>query len=437
MTTSKNFSKIKPFTIALFAVLCSSTGEGKEVLLLSTDEAIRLAFLNNRDLQITEPGVEEAESRLLLSGRLPNPEVEVSAKGDSFGNDENEGNFEVAVRQSFPLSSRLRRERELRKRQVTTAEAELARHRWKLAAKVERTVIGLAAANQRTKGQRAVMGVNAEIVSFLREQVKRGEASSLDLAQAELTGLAMEQKAAELATKEKNKTLALKQLLGMEADEVLSIDRKLQIPEEEPNKQIPLEAIVRRRSDLALARARVDEADAALNLEKSNRFPDVEVNFFVERERSSYPAAGLDRNTLAGLGFSIPIPFRQRNADDMEQARFDRIEAEATSEALRFRVRNEYAQAFRARLDAWRLAREASGEILQLAAKNVADFQAAYRQGQASLLQTQRVQEQLLELKNAALEAIVNYHLAKARMREVVGDYPKTKPILKQVSPRK
>ena len=90
MTTSKNFSQIKPFTIALFAVLCSSTGEGKEVLLLSTDEAIRLAFLNNRDLQITEPSVEEAESRLLLSSRLANPEVEVSTKGDSFGNDENE-----------------------------------------------------------------------------------------------------------------------------------------------------------------------------------------------------------------------------------------------------------------------------------------------------------------------------------------------------------
>ena len=320
---------------------------------------------------------------------------------------------------------------------MTTAEAELASHRWELAAKVERTVIGLAAANQRTKGQRAIMGVNAEIVSFLREQVKRGEASSLDLAQAELTGRAMEQKAAGLATKEKSKTLALKQLLGMETDEDLSIDRKLDIPEEEPKKQIPLEKIVRRRSDHALARARIDEADAALNLEKSNRFPDVEVNFFVERERSSYPSAGLDRNTLAGLGFSIPIPFRQRNADDMEQARFDRIEAEATSEALRFRVRNEYAQAFRARLDAWRLAKEASGEILQLAEKNVADFQAAYRQGQTSLLQTQRVQEQLLELKNAALEAIVNYHLAKARLREVVGDYPKMEPILKQVSPRK
>ena len=55
MTTSKNFSQIKPFTIALFTFLCSGTGEGKEVLLLSTDEAIRLAFLNNRDLQVTEP----------------------------------------------------------------------------------------------------------------------------------------------------------------------------------------------------------------------------------------------------------------------------------------------------------------------------------------------------------------------------------------------
>ncbi len=65
----------------------------------------------------------------------------------------------------------------------------------------------------------------------------------------------------------------------MEADEDLSIARKLEIPEEEPKKQIPLEEIVRRRSDHALARARIDEADAALNLEKSNRFPDVKVNF--------------------------------------------------------------------------------------------------------------------------------------------------------------
>ena len=66
----------------------------------------------------------------------------------------------------------------------------------------------------------------------------------------------------------------------METDEDLSIDRKLDIPEEEPKKQIPLEKIVRRRSDHALARARIDEADAALNLEKSNRFSRCESKLF-------------------------------------------------------------------------------------------------------------------------------------------------------------
>ena len=140
---------------------------------------------------------------------------------------------------------------------------------------------------------------------------------------------------------------------------------------------------------------------------------------------------------MAGLGVSVPIPFRQKNADIIEQARFDRIKAERKSQALRFRVRNEYAQALRGTRDSWRLAKEASGEILQLAQKNLADSQSAYRQGQSSLLQVQKAQEQLLAQKNAALEAIVNYHLAKARLRAVVGDYPKMEPILKQVSPRK
>ena len=439
MKTSKDLILINsnPIALILLSALCSATAEGKEVLLQSTDEAIRMAFLNNRDLRVTEPGVKQAERRLLLSGRLSNPELKVSSKGDSFGNDENEGNFEVAIRQSFPISSRLRRERELRKRQVSSTEAELATQGWRLAAEVEKAVIGLAAAKERTEGQRAIIEINAEIVSFLRKQVNIGEASPLDLSQAELTGRALEQKVAELAAKEKNESLKLKQLLGIEYAEDLSLDKKLELPAEEPNRQIPIDEIVSRRADHALALARVNETHAALNLEKSKRVPDVEVSVFVERERSFFPSDGMSRNTIAGLGVSIPIPFRQQNADAMEQARFDRIKAERTSQALRFRVRNEYAQAFRGNRDAWRLAKEASGEILQLAEKNLADFQSAYRQGQTSLLQVQRAQEQLLTQKNAALEAIVNFHLTKARLREVTGDYPTPEPIPHQVSPKR
>ena len=164
MKTSNDCIYSKPLALALMSVLCSATSMGEEVMLLSTDEAIRMAFLHNRDLRVTEPRGEKAERRLLLSGKLPNPALEVSAKGDSLGNDENEGNFEVAVSQSIPLSSRLRRERELRKRQVSTAEAEFAIQGWRLAAEVEKTVISLVAAKKRAEGQRAIIEVNVRIV---------------------------------------------------------------------------------------------------------------------------------------------------------------------------------------------------------------------------------------------------------------------------------
>ena len=195
-------------------------------------------------------------------------------------------------------------------------------------------------------------------------------------------------------------------------------------PAEEPKKHLSFEEILGRRADYALALATINTAYAAVNLEKSKRIPDVEVTVFVERERSFFQTDGLSHNTMAGLGVSVPIPFRQKNADVIEQARFDRIKAERKSQALRFRVGNEYAQALRGTQDAWRLAKEASGEILQLAQKNLTDSQSAYRQGQTSLLRVQRAQEQLLAQKNAALEAIVNFHLTKARLREVMGDYP-------------
>ncbi len=437
MKTSKDLIYSKPIALILLSTLCMATTTGKEVLLQSTNDAIRMALLHNRDLRVTEPDVEQAERRLLLSGRLSNPKLELSSKDDSIGNDQNQGNFEVAIRQSFPISPRLSRERELRKRQVSLAGAKFVKHAWRLAAVVDKTVIGLIATKERTEGQRAIIEINAEIVSFLQKQVVIGEASALDLSQAELVGRTLEQTVIKLTSNKKQESIKLKQLLGMEPDDELTLEKKLGLPAEEPKKHLSFEEILERRADYSLALATINTAYAAVNLEKSKRIPDVEVSVFIERERSFFPTEGLSHNTMAGLGVSIPIPFHQKNADIMEQARFDRIKAERKSQALRFRVRNEYAQALRGTKDSWQLAKEASGEILQLAEQNLADFQSAYRQGQTSLLQVQRAQEQFLKQKNTALETIVNFHLTKARLREVMGDYPVLESIPEQVLPKR
>ena len=76
------------------------------------------------------------------------------------------------------------------------------------------------------------------------------------------------------------------------------------------------------------------------------------------------------------------------------------------------------------RLDAWELAREASGEILALAEKNLDEFRDAYQKGQSSLLQVQRAQEQILEVRSAATQFVGDYHRAAAQVRFVTGNYP-------------
>ena len=84
----------------------------------------------------------------------------------------------------------------------------------------------------------------------------------------------------------------------------------------------------------------------------------------------------------------------------------------------------KYEAAFQERLAAYEIATESTGEVIDLAEKNLEDFRTAYEQGQASLIQVQRAQEQLLELRNASVDMLEAFHLAEARLRFVAGNYP-------------
>ena len=67
------------------------------------------------------------------------------------------------------------------------------------------------------------------------------------------------------------------------------------------------------------------------------------------------------------------------------------------------------------------MATEATGEILEIAAENLKGFQDAYTAGQASFVQVQRAQEQMLDLEKASLELAREYHLAAAAVQYVTA----------------
>ena len=160
---------------------------------LSRNKAVSLAFANNRDLKIATLEIERAKTRVRWSGRLENPELELSVNDDGVGLDEGEGNYEVAFSQRFPLTAKLKRETGLRKYQVILAEAEIAERRRELAGEVDRSVVELLATREKIRIGRESGALNKEILTFLEEKAKLGEVSKLDVIQANLNGRTLAQ----------------------------------------------------------------------------------------------------------------------------------------------------------------------------------------------------------------------------------------------------
>jgi cobalt-zinc-cadmium efflux system outer membrane protein len=388
---------------------------------LTLEQAIRQAMGNNKELAIAKLEVERAKTRLLWSGRLPNPEMEVSGLVDTFGNGEGEHNFGVAFSQRYPHTSKLQAEKDLRLSQVFLAEAEVEEQARNLAENVARTIVALAASEKYIAHGKEHADLLSVIAKTLESQVGRGEASHLDLAQAVLELRHSQQKARSFQTDRNQNRFKLQQLLGIPTTVDIEVDYSLGLQEDPPPQPIADEAILRQRPDHAMAAHSVKTAGHSLALEKAKQRQDRTYSVFLEQERSMDEPAGMDNNTFLGFGVSIPLPVREKNQEGIALAENGLDEAALNEKASRFNILSEYKAAWQLHQDNWETARAASGDILNAARKNYDATRLAYLDGQVSLIQVQRAQEQLLELEQDSLQAIVRFHQSYVQLQKTSG----------------
>ncbi len=416
-------------TYLLFLLLrLTATGQDESILTFSREAAIESAVRNNPELSVAALEIERAKSRLRWAGRLENPELELSSSTDQFGLNEDEGEIEIAFSQRFPVTSRLRDEKTARKHDVELAEIEFAIRQRQLAYEVDKAALMLLAAERKVQLQSKLIELNREIVTFMTSRVKLGEISALDATQASLNGQLLDQ---ELGTARAAITSArsrLQQLLGVDPDSSVSISDSLVLSQDPPDSSIDLNAVLQNRPDYASLLTLSDLGRAQLGLAMAQRWDDIAVKIFVTRELAQDAPEGLERNTFAGIGLSIPLPLRNRNEQAIEEAKIEIEKARRARGAKMFEIHSELRAALKAREAAHELSLSAGGEALELAKKNFIDFKAAQQTGQASLLQVQQAQTQLLQLENSALEFQTNYHITETEVRFIAGTYPLPQP---------
>ena len=361
----------------------------------------------NPDLAAARLRIQEALGRMNQSGRLANPELETGLEHNSRFR---EGKFEIGVSQRFPITDRLRLEKDVSFTELKSAEAEVREVERQFTGQAREAVVKVLASGQRRELLREQSAVSKQFADFLSEAAEKGEGSPLDAGQAKLEATSLSMEIRQLDASETALLGELKPLLGMRPGEALSIGGTL------PEATLPgTAADPSRRPDFQAAKLGALAAAQGVALEQARRYDDVEGGIFAGAERTEDAPEGYQNEAIAGVRFKIALPFWNKNEGAIQEAEAKKIRKEMEAVALGRGIRLE-AEAARAEMQEWaKMIAEINDTLLPLADEQTKLAEDAYRNAQGEIQSVLRSREKRLQLAAAKLDALREFHLARVR----------------------
>ena len=380
------------------------------VSLASIGDRIRA---QNPDLAAARLRIQEALGRMNQSGRLANPELE---SGVDHNPQFREGKFEIGLSQKFPVTNRLKLEKDVSLTELQSAEAEVHEVERQLTGQARQTVVKILATRQRRELLREQSGVSGEFAKFLSEIAAKGEGSPLDAGQAKLEAASLAMEMRQLDATEAALSGELKPLLGMRPGEALSVGGVL------PEATLPgTGADPSRRPDFQVAKLDALAAKQGIALEQARRYDDVEGGVFAGAERTEDAPDGYDNEAIVGLRFKITLPFWNKNEGAIQEAEAKQKRKELEAVALGRNIRLE-ADAARTEMREWaKMIAEINDTLLPLADEQAAFAETTFRNGQGEIQSVLRSREKRLQLAAARLDALREFHLARVRHETALG----------------
>lgn len=396
-------------SIPILFVVAVLPARGATIDLAGTPARVRSS---NPELKAARLAIEEARGRLRGAGRLSNPSLSVEFQGESALSPRTTG---IGIDQGLPLTKRLRLERHLSSQMVEAAVLEVRDIERRRIAQAQALVIGLLALEGQRSLRQRQSALSKELADFAKEGSARGEISPLDAAQALVDGqrslLAVRSLEAERAALLGD----LRRILGVPADEELSVLGDL------PPLEEPAAEGWERRPDLQSSRLREEAARTDIELARAKRWEDVTAGLFAAKESQGGAAGGRDHGDFVGFRISLPLPFWNKNEGEIEEKEAGSRRAALETEALVAEIGTEAAAAREEMAAHAGLAAEMRDTLLPAVREQAERLERAYKSGEADLLSLMRAREQQIELEAAVVDAARDFHLARVRYEEAVG----------------
>lgn len=408
----------------LLPLLFAATSTASAVTLTLSDIGPRVRA-SHPSLKAARMTVEEARGRQLGAGRLSNPTVGLDSRNETYLSP---GEVMFSLDQSFPITKRLRLEKQLTAQLVTAAELEVKDAERRLISEAQTLAVQILAIEQQRSLRQQQTELATKLSEFVTGRAKAGELSALDAAQAQVDAQRLIVEARKLEGESRSLLGTLKPMLNLDPDDALSLSGKL------PEMNVPGKgANWVLRADYQLAEAKLIASQTDIGLAKANKWQDVSAGIFAGPETQNAP--GDDRRTNGVIGFriSLPLPFWNKNEGQVAEktAAAERVRLEQA--ALGKQIRSDAENARKDMQMSHDLARETRDKLLPLVIEQTGKLEKAYESGQADLLTILRAREQRLQLEAAALDAVRDFHLARIRYETAIGKHAPATPAPKPV----
>ena len=379
---------------------------------LTSDSAARYALEKNHTLKAARLALAAADAKARGAGRLSNPAFEATVAGGA----EWEGRVELGLMQRFPLTARLRLEKEISALEIEAARCEIEDQERIITAKVREAFVTLARNREAVALRQRQVELNTSFADSLNRRVSEGFASPLDAGEGALEAKHLQASLKALEAEEAAAASELATLLALPSARAIEVQTPLALPKAPPTAKSTSD-----RPDVRLARIAIEAAEKDIGLARAMRWEDIGVGLFIEGERTRDEPEGIDTEGLIGMKLSVPLPVWNTGASAVQERRIIAQRRMEMLEALRLSVTHEVESAslqMRARFAA---ARQLQGDVLPAARKLLTDTQASYDRGETEFQRLFRLRERLTNLETASLEAVAEYHLARIRWEAALG----------------
>lgn len=378
--------------------------------LSATPARVRAA---NPSLKAARLAIDEAAGRRLGAGRLNDPVLSFEHQGES---GLSPGSTGIGLDQSFPLTGRLKLEKQISSQMVRAAELEVRDAERQIIAEAQTLVVKLIAIEQQRALRNRQAEVARELADFAKERSAKGELSPLDAAQALVDAQRALLAGKALETERVTVMGEAKRLLGVAADVKLTVTGSL------PPLSLPVGEDWQRRPDFQASRLKEEVAKTAIDLAHSKKWEDASAGIFGAREHEG-DGRREDHSGFVGFRFSVPLPLRKRKRNEGEVAEKTASAERAAleSEALGSAITNEAATAREEMAAHAELAAEMRQTLLPAIRGQSERLEAAYKSGETDLISVLRAREQQLELEAAVLDSSRDFHLARVRYEAAIG----------------